>query len=248
MSNIKELFAKNLKRLRETAGLTQAELGQELGQSASYVNQLESGKKGFTADSLEKYSEILKAPPSEFLTEKSIDILTGIRTFFMSLDILMVKLKESRSEILKNKSKFSDEEYLEQLEASDELVGRIGLLRASIEDHFKFFLGVETSIFTRKKPRLKNYSLMFNLFREKNYDISTDENGQEVWSLKPDAVDNLLRVQSEEDLIKQGDEAALKLKINEEIQGLSQERLQDVLRTVEIMKNLDADGAAEESV
>jgi len=201
MSDIKHLFAANLKRLRESAGLTQAELGIELGQSASYINQLESGKKGFTAESLEKYSDLLKVPYSEFFRKEEIEIVDGIRTFFLALDTFMKKMKESRSKLLKEKNEMSEDEYQDGMEANDEIIGRLGLLRASVEDHFKFFFGFETSIFTRKKPRLKNYSLVFNLFKEARFDIEKTPEG-EVWKVKPDYLNGVLKAESEEEMLK----------------------------------------------
>jgi transcriptional regulator with XRE-family HTH domain len=55
-----------LRRLREQAGLKQAELAQDLGLSASYLNQIERDQRPLTPRLLARLAEMLNVPPTYF--------------------------------------------------------------------------------------------------------------------------------------------------------------------------------------
>ena len=65
---LREIFAKNLKRLREDAGFTQVELAEALGITARYIQQLE-GKRvpNVRLDTLEQLATVLRVKPESFL-------------------------------------------------------------------------------------------------------------------------------------------------------------------------------------
>jgi predicted transcriptional regulator/DNA-binding XRE family transcriptional regulator len=61
----KKIFAGDrLRRLREQAGLKQAELAQNLGLSASYLNQIERDQRPLTPRLLARLAEMLNVPPT----------------------------------------------------------------------------------------------------------------------------------------------------------------------------------------
>jgi predicted transcriptional regulator/DNA-binding XRE family transcriptional regulator len=63
----KKIFAGDrLRRLREQAGLKQAELAQNLGLSASYLNQIERDQRPLTPRLLARLAEMLNVPPTYF--------------------------------------------------------------------------------------------------------------------------------------------------------------------------------------
>jgi len=63
----KKIFAGDrLRRLREQAGLKQAELAQDLGLSASYLNQIERDQRPLTPRLLARLAEMLNVPPTYF--------------------------------------------------------------------------------------------------------------------------------------------------------------------------------------
>lgn len=68
---LREIFAKNLKRLREDAGLTQVDLAEALGITARYIQQLE-GKRvpNVRLDTLEQLAKVLRVKPDSFLKGK----------------------------------------------------------------------------------------------------------------------------------------------------------------------------------
>ena len=63
----KKIFAGDrLRRLREQVGLKQAELAQDLGLSASYLNQIERDQRPLTPRLLARLAEMLNVPPTYF--------------------------------------------------------------------------------------------------------------------------------------------------------------------------------------
>ena len=63
--NIYEQISKNIKKYRNQAGITQAELAERIGVSHEFIRRNESkkGKKSFSVDTLWKISVALDIPP-----------------------------------------------------------------------------------------------------------------------------------------------------------------------------------------
>ena len=74
--NIYEQIAKNIKKYRNQAGITQAELSERVGVSHEFIRRNESakGKKSFSVDTLWKISLALNIDPGK-LFEIDIDEL-----------------------------------------------------------------------------------------------------------------------------------------------------------------------------
>jgi transcriptional regulator with XRE-family HTH domain len=68
---INQLVAKNLKRLRLKAGLTQQEMATQGGFSYKYFQKIESGSCGITMKTLSRFTEILKVHPQYFFKKIS---------------------------------------------------------------------------------------------------------------------------------------------------------------------------------
>ena len=64
--NMRSIFSMNLKRLRDRANYSQLTLAGESGLTHNFINDMENGKKWFSAESLAKLSKALKAEPHEF--------------------------------------------------------------------------------------------------------------------------------------------------------------------------------------
>jgi transcriptional regulator with XRE-family HTH domain len=69
--NIRTLFSKNLKRLRNIANLSQVNLAVEAGLTHNFINDIESGKKWVSAETIEKLAIALKAEPYQFFISDS---------------------------------------------------------------------------------------------------------------------------------------------------------------------------------
>ena len=69
--NIRTLFSKNLKRLRGIANLSQVNLAVEAGLTHNFINDIESGKKWVSAETIEKLAIALKAEPYQFFISDS---------------------------------------------------------------------------------------------------------------------------------------------------------------------------------
>lgn len=65
-----DVFAANLKAIRKSAGMTQADLAATIGVSLSFLTDLECAKKAPSFQTLEKLSYALETPAWFFLCEK----------------------------------------------------------------------------------------------------------------------------------------------------------------------------------
>lgn len=65
---LREVVAKNLRRLRHAKGLSQEELAIRAGVNRNYIGMLEREENSPTVDMLEKLAEVLEADPVELLT------------------------------------------------------------------------------------------------------------------------------------------------------------------------------------
>jgi len=64
--NIRYFFARNLKRLRTNANLSQVNLAAEAGLTHNFINDIENGKKWVSPETIAKLSHALKAEPYQF--------------------------------------------------------------------------------------------------------------------------------------------------------------------------------------
>lgn len=65
--NIREVFARNLRKARHAKGLSQEELADEAGIDRTYVSALERGVYGATIDMVERLAAVLDIEPSTLL-------------------------------------------------------------------------------------------------------------------------------------------------------------------------------------
>ena len=65
--DLRDVFATNLRRLRNARGLSQDDLAYEAGISRSYLSQLEKGAFYASLNVIGRLAEALKAEPAEFL-------------------------------------------------------------------------------------------------------------------------------------------------------------------------------------
>ena len=64
--SLREIVARNLRRLRHAKGLSQEELADRAGINRNYVGMLEREENAATVDMLEKLAEVLEADPIAF--------------------------------------------------------------------------------------------------------------------------------------------------------------------------------------
>jgi transcriptional regulator with XRE-family HTH domain len=65
--SIREVFARNLRKARQSKGLSQEALAYEAGIDRTYVSALERGVYGATIDMVEKLAAVLGVEPSSLL-------------------------------------------------------------------------------------------------------------------------------------------------------------------------------------
>ncbi len=70
MEQIAERIGSRIKLFREQSGFTQRTIAEYLHVDQSLVSMAESGKRGFTADMLEKLADLFGVPLSAFETEE----------------------------------------------------------------------------------------------------------------------------------------------------------------------------------
>lgn len=69
--NIKEIIAKNIKKYREAAGITQEQLAVDISMSPDYLRRIESqnAREGLSINSLYKISIVLNVSIDKFFEE-----------------------------------------------------------------------------------------------------------------------------------------------------------------------------------
>jgi len=107
--NIRTLFSKNLKRLRALANLSQINLAAEADLTHNFINDIESGKKWVSAETIEKLSIALKAEPYQFFISDSKWDDRGAEIFALYLndfeDSVEKMVDEYRGRFLAEKTK-----------------------------------------------------------------------------------------------------------------------------------------------
>jgi transcriptional regulator with XRE-family HTH domain len=68
---LREIVARNLRRLRRSKGLSQEELADRAGINRNYVGMLEREENSATVDMLEKLADLLNVDPIEFFKRPS---------------------------------------------------------------------------------------------------------------------------------------------------------------------------------
>jgi transcriptional regulator with XRE-family HTH domain len=68
---LREIVARNLRRLRRSRRLSQEELADRAGINRNYVGMLEREENAATVDMLEKLAEVLDVEPIEFFKRPS---------------------------------------------------------------------------------------------------------------------------------------------------------------------------------
>jgi transcriptional regulator with XRE-family HTH domain len=68
---LREIVARNLRRLRRSKGLSQEELADRAGINRNYVGMLEREENSATVDMLEKLADVLNVDPIEFFKRPS---------------------------------------------------------------------------------------------------------------------------------------------------------------------------------
>jgi transcriptional regulator with XRE-family HTH domain len=68
--NMRLLFAKNLKRLREQQNISQLSLAGKAGLTHNFINDIENCNKWFSAKTLAKLASALKVQPFQFFLDE----------------------------------------------------------------------------------------------------------------------------------------------------------------------------------
>lgn len=67
-SDINAVFAANVRRYREMAGLSQENLANSCGLHRTYISALERGKRNISLNNVQKIAEALSVSPGELLS------------------------------------------------------------------------------------------------------------------------------------------------------------------------------------
>jgi len=96
--NIRSLFSRNLKRLRELANLSQVNLAAASGLTHNFINDIESGKKWVSPESMAKLATALKAEPYRFFLSDAIWNNQGAEMFSLYLSDFKTSLEKITQE------------------------------------------------------------------------------------------------------------------------------------------------------
>lgn len=70
---VRELFAKNLKRLRTQRGLSQLKFASEIQMALTFINDIENCKKWVSPETLARFATFFNVPVYAFFAEESSD-------------------------------------------------------------------------------------------------------------------------------------------------------------------------------
>ena len=84
--NIRSLFSRNLRRLRNIANMSQLSLSVNAGLTHNFINDIENGKKWVSAETIAKLAMALKAEPYQFFISESKWNDQGAEIFSLYLD------------------------------------------------------------------------------------------------------------------------------------------------------------------
>ncbi|MCR5045521.1 MAG: helix-turn-helix domain-containing protein [Treponema sp.] len=73
IQSIRKAVAKNIRRFREEAGLTQEALAEKLGFSTSHIANIEGGKTGISDEILASLCNLFNKKPAEIYNEPDLD-------------------------------------------------------------------------------------------------------------------------------------------------------------------------------
>jgi len=96
--HLKDVFIKNLRRIRRERGITQAELAEKCGSETSYIGQIEIGNRFPSLELIEKFADVLKIKPHLFFFIES-DNDSDEQVF--SDEQILLKKKDTISDTMK---------------------------------------------------------------------------------------------------------------------------------------------------
>ena len=105
--SIRKAVAKNIRRFREEAGLTQDALAEKLGFSTSHIANIEGGKTGISDEILASLCNLFNKKPSEIYNEPDV-------TFAMDKE-LKLAIDDSVKKAIQNYSKDISSEILRRV-------------------------------------------------------------------------------------------------------------------------------------
>ena len=87
MTDVRLLLAKNIKRGRDTLGISQMGLAERVGCSASYLGDVETGRAFPSAEMFGKIAEALSFRPFQLLLEDPAELDQASRLVQIQLDL-----------------------------------------------------------------------------------------------------------------------------------------------------------------
>lgn len=70
--DMRRLVGRNVRRLRQAAGLTQEQLSERVGFGQNYVSSLEGGKRNITVVTLFEFAQALGTTPAALVSEEPL--------------------------------------------------------------------------------------------------------------------------------------------------------------------------------
>ncbi|MDR1363716.1 MAG: helix-turn-helix domain-containing protein [Spirochaetaceae bacterium] len=94
---IRLVFGRNLKRLREKAKLSQIDLGLESGITHNFINDIEHSKRGVSLDTIAKLSKALNVSPHTFFIEDEGALEKDLTPYPEHIESLIKAVEDFRS-------------------------------------------------------------------------------------------------------------------------------------------------------
>jgi transcriptional regulator with XRE-family HTH domain len=94
IQNIKTIFSRNVKRLRALANISQKILAEKAGLTPNFINDIETGKKWVSAETIGKLSRALRAEPCQFFLAEAQWNSSGPELFALYMEDLSTTVQQ----------------------------------------------------------------------------------------------------------------------------------------------------------
>jgi len=102
--DLQKILGSNIKKFRKSANLTQEQLAEKIDITQKHLSHIEVGTRFVSAQILEKLSELLQTPPSEFFYSEELNLkYIGKKDLIKELDNIIKEETDASASRIKDR-------------------------------------------------------------------------------------------------------------------------------------------------